>query len=458
MNTSDIIGFISNIYTTHPTLAMIFIVVNIIVWGGFLGLFILPLIPNLIKDYSNNPNANRDEGDDYEASEFGFFTKLSPKQVKIIIGQGDNFITCIMGYKGHTFRGLCDKTIPYNSTKHWNVISTTDEFEDVQKTIPNKFRGKPDANPISDCPKISILNVPIYPIILMWYVWKRWVYWTTGGYVFTGISPWRKVRTYPIERIDKRTGDLIRDYSDHLRVGDFEFPVITPESDTQDNVPVRIDLTAIVRVYNPYEAAYGTDNWASRLTSAVRDAVTSYTRPRPLNEVLSAKNVDPSTVNMLAEAVMLIGSSECSQLDTITTFGLTLTQVLVSDISVPLEMRTKLADAAQATVDAQAIITRAQGEARAKVINAEGTKTELELIAQGNAAGIREQSIVTKEYGNIGLAVLAAQRDRDMAKSAGEKGIVIIGGNSSNTPDPIQVAMLQELKDLKLRNQLKEEE
>lgn len=398
------------------------------VLGVFFGvgifLFTLPLIPTAIERLSNHPNRLRGKStgtDEYPVDHFGFFTKLAPGQVKIIEA-GDRFLRCIMRFDGHTFAGFDrSQELVRNRSGYWEVIPTSD--------------GQDDAHPITR---------PLGPVrlfnLFIW-IWASWVYSLTG-YVFIGLYPWRRVRTYPIKRF--KTKKLsngseetyrVDDYSDHFRVADFQFPVVIPETDTQDMMQVRVHLDGLIRVSNPYLAAYHTDDWAERAEAAITDRVTAYTRPRPLSDILAAQSEEDS--EHLALAVKSIGDPSQTTSDTITVFGLKLVQVLVTDIS-PVETtsntKKRISDLAFARIE------RKSAEER----------------AHGDAAQLARQIEVVKEGGPAGFAVLASERNVRTAKAAGEKGIVVVGGASE--VDPIQTAMLHELRDINLRKQLTLEE
>lgn len=403
----------------------------------FMFLFVLPLIPGAVASLANNPNANDprrkeqergSEERDYPPSTFGFFTKLAPGQVKII-ERGERFVHCIMRYDGHLFLGETkkrtpDKEIPRNTSQYWEVVKT-------DKDLTEK-----DSHPIPT-PKwrwtIAFFGIPV-----LWWLWKRWVYMVTG-HIFTGVYPFQQVLVYPIERSRtvKRSDGVeevfrVADYSDHFRVADFRFPVLTPSADTKDKIAVKALNELIARCFNPYLTAYGTDDWSPRLYAAASDGVTNFTRPRPLEEVLSGT---AETIRALGSEIKRIGerpvSGRASVVDVPNStlpFGIEISQVLTVDISLanPSDAQ-KLGDLAIARVDRQAKEERAKGD----------------------AAQLREQAEVMNQYGHHGLAVLAAERNVRTADAAAKgKGAVVVVGGGSNTVDPIEAAMLHELKQL----------
>lgn len=431
--------------------------------GGFVFLFILSVLPGGIARLANKPNRYRPSEDamtkDYPVSEFGFFTQLAPGQVKII-QMGGRFVRCIMKFNDHTFYGfiLENDNIPNNELdishgKYWEVVKTDGKYPDAHP-IPRPLLTRTDLG----IPNKWILRLGYLPVRIPWWLWKRWVYDLTG-YVFTGVYPFRAVMTYRIERNKRNRNNQGRevhitkeDYSDHFRVADFQFPLIIPEADTSDKIPVRMYIDIILRVYNPYEAAYETDNWASRLESATADTVSIYTRPRPLEEVLSA--VGEEAARTLSHEIKEIGtlpdkdtqelpkkkSKDGKRVTEVTSFGLIISQVLITDIS-PIEpssdAQRKLGSLAYARIESDAMAARAVGQ----------------------AAELREINKAVQDAGETGLAVLEARTRVNTAEAAGDRAIIILGGNNNTTVDPIQVATLKELKALnkKIAKTAKEE-
>ncbi len=364
-------------------------------------LFILPLIPTAVERLSNKPNRFRNDSKiaDYSVSNFGFFTSLAPGQVKIIEA-GDRFIRCIMRYNGHTFAGFVDSSISENTSDYWEVIKTP--------------VGKDDAHPFP-APEIGLS-------VLFW-AWQRWVYHLTG-YVCVGIYPFRRVRTYTLDRFKKaRDGSIIEieDYSDHFRVADFMFPVEIPKADTSDMSTVRVEVEAIPQVHNPFMVAYQTDDWANRLASEIRSDVAGYTPTRPLTEVLAAKN------NGGPDGLIQVLMKESA------TPGIRMKQVLIPDIS-QVEPDTEI------------------GKRTAALAVARVDRAVKEELAIGDAAQLKAQIDVVKEGGNIGLAVLSVEGNVRTAKAAGDRAVVVLGGNGGSA-DPIQAAMLHELKDINPKTQ-----
>lgn len=411
----------------------------VVLVGAFVGflsfLFALPLIPTVIERLSNKPNRNRAHDPKAPVSDFGFFTPIQDGQVKII-QRGDKFDSCVMAYDGHTFKGEIEESLSKHDRAYWEVVSVLD----------GPYKGRTELDAISppepirgeDSNLLKVTKLLSTPIRYIWWMWKRWVYAITG-YVFTGIYPFRTVKTYSMVRYKKVKNaeghdDLVQvtDFSDHFRVADFEFPTKVPEADTQDKVPVSITIDGIARIFNPYDAAYGTDNWSSRSLTAIGDKVTHFTRPRPLEEVLSAKAAKPGEEEKESELrTAILNAGDRSKPDervSVVPFGMEFRQILISDIS-PVEPRTDIQK--QLAGLALARVNRAAQEEKAK----------------GDAAQLQEQIRVVKDGGQVGLAVLASERDVRTATAAGPRAVIVLGGGGNT--DPIQAAMLQSVNDLK---------
>ncbi len=400
-------------------------------------ILIAPFLPYVAEALSNKPNRYQENlmETTYKVSTFGFFTKLIPGQVKIIETKGGSFVRCIMRYEGHTFAGLVQNEIPINTSDFWRITETSKngvQCRDADPTMPLWKIGNEGS---------------LFRNFISW--WSSKVYsWT--GFVFVGIYPYRQVRTYKMARQEEMPGGATihkSDYSDHLRVADFEFPVVVKEADTSDMTQVMFEIKVIGRTFNPYLAAYATDDWATRLRAATIDRVTGYTRLHELKDVLAAKRSDTAG-NKLALNIMEIGTllpkkpkgrgatSEEKPLpiDTIVPFGIMITQVLITEIA-PVEStsltKKRLADVAYARVDSAAAAER----------------------AKGTAASLREQIAAVKEGGDVGLAVLAAEQSVRTAGAADKNAIVIVGGSGGDV-NPIQAAMLRSLRDKELQNKL----
>jgi regulator of protease activity HflC (stomatin/prohibitin superfamily) len=397
--------------------------------GFFLVLFVFPLVPGAVDALTNRPNrfkpsdsavVNPDSAlPSFPRSTFGFFTYLQPGRAKIV-ERGHRFMRVIMRYEGHMFEGERDNPLTTRDAGYWQVVELHDGDAHYRNSHPIPFPGKTWKG-------WRYARWCCYAALsIIWWSWKLWVYQITGA-VFTGIYPFQKVRVYPLEYNKKVTGGdgkitIVRvvSWSDHFRVADSQMHTLITEADTRDKIPVRVLLTGIVRTMNPYEAAYHTDDdWGGRMLSIFGSVVTMFTRPRPLDDVLSA---DDSTDSEAAAKFAKYIKDKANE-DTIP-FGMRIESILIPDISPSdPEIRKRLGDLAVARVDRDARLARADGEA--------GT------IAKVGAA-IEESSGAT-------LAAEIEGRVRT-AGAAGAGAVVMVGGSGVDTGT---AALLNEIRRLR---------
>ena len=391
-------------------------------------LFVVPAVPGFIELLINKPNRNQVGSTpidktipDFPKSQFGFFTFLQPGRVKII-ERGNRFIRAVMRLEHHMFNGEQENDLTPRHQEYWEVVKTPPEYTDSGPIPPHPWTkyGQFD----------WLVWITYSPISLLFWIWKRWVYKKTGA-VFTGIYPFQRVRIYPLEHFKRITGEKgevslqrILDYSDHYRVADFQYPLQVPHVHTKDKVPVKVLVNVVARVYNPYMTAYNTDDdWGSRLTASINDAITTFVRPRPIDDVLST---EPGDVHKLAQTIEKIGVYKTKK-GAVCEFGLIIRLAQILDVS-PSPMtdeERKLADLAFARID------KASREERAK----------------GDAALIRETGRALEEHPNASL-VLQIDGMVRAAEAAGKQGnLVLLPVGSSFSPD--QAALLHELRGIR---------
>lgn len=395
-----------------------------LVIGTFIALFALPLVPNAIANLSNNPNANRPEGEqatklEHPKSEYGFFTFLEPGRVKWI-ERGGKAIRALMAHPGHMFAGeRAGSGLSQKNPLYWEIEKTGSTG---RESHPIPF------------PTTHIMWFFYGPVSILWWLWKRWVYKITGG-VFTGFYPFQRIRVYPMEKFvmhvsdgsdGKERGTVLlvhkRDWSDHYRVADFQFPVLVPDANTSDKLAVMVLVNVIARTHNPFLTAYYTDDdWATRFMASVTHAVTDHVRCRPLDQVLSIKN-EPTERTALSDEIAAIGAKDGNAYD----MGIVIppeTPPQVLDISAAnKEHRNKLADVAIAEVDKKAAKIRAEGLAAS-------------TIEQGKALqSFPEALVIPLVEGRVRTAEAAAKNPN---------AIVIIGGDTGNS---MEAAILQQLR------------
>lgn len=363
--------------------------------AGFMGVIIGILFavvilalatPLFIGQLVNKPTPNGKSGPHY-------FTYPEEGKVKIIV-RGDVVIRMIMIYADHQFA----RSGNTDSNAHWDIKSGNSQ------------------NPLEG----------INPFLMLW---ARYVYWVTGA-VFTGFYPFQRVREYPLERVDVHRDEVAgadnlrlvvkRDYSDHLRVRQFLYPLRVAQADTQDNISVVVVLVIKAKVVNPHKAAFGVDRWDQQLQNLAANAVTNFTRTRPLSQVLAA--ADDADANALNEHVRSINEDTEK-------YGIEIDGVDILDISPNLtaEEKTKLYAAALAKPVGEATVI--DGKSRADA--------QRELNKAVQEGGIYSAQVMQAE-----AFVKAAEKAKD--------GAVIFGPGISS--EPVDAAQLAELRRLNRNN------
>jgi len=275
----------------------------------------------------------------------------------------------------------------------------------------------------------QLLWVLYSPLSVAWWLWKRWVYFTTGA-VFVGIPGFQGLKIYPMERFRRLTQSdgkvkLVRkeDWSDHYRVAHFQYPAQVAEVDTQDKIPVNVLLNEIAQVFNPYMVAYSTDDdWPTRFLGSVSNRITLFSRARPLDDVLVARN--PDVADELAKFITAGGrhGADPSQEGSTCEFGIKILESQVLDITPSNKQdEERLGELARARVQNQAD----------------------REYAKGRAAYIDEEGAAHARFPKSDVIINADALVR-AAEAAGKNGgTVILGGSSIN---PMDVAILNAIK------------
>ena len=417
----NVLGLLGGIVLWGFALLLFPVLTGVIV-GVFLGamaiLSILPFIPRSIEPLMIRPNRHRDQvGADghYEMSRTGFFTDLQQGRVKVKITWNGSFVTMLMDYDGRRFDGENPgNTLRSDQEDYWKVVNSGD---------------LPDSHPLPfPAPKGVVsarwLTWTLYaPFSVVWWAWTRLVYGLTGA-VWVGIPGFRTIRIYPLERFVVHTEQdgtrrLVQkwDYSDHYRVADFQIGIRVPSADTNDLMPVKVEFNEIGRVINPFLVAFNTDDqWPQRFSAAGVSAISTYTRHKPVRDVLAAQD---ST--MAKEMSEVVTSQMTASLASI---GIIVLESQYVDVSTVRETdATALGDVARAQVD----------------------KTARELRAQGEASPIREIGKAMRDFPEA-AHVPALEAQIRTAQAAGDRAIIILGNNSDIRPmDAVQVRELREL-------------
>lgn len=392
---------------------------------GFLGLMtalaIIPFIPRAIEPFMIRPNRHSNEaGADghYRMSRTGFFTDLQQGRVKVKITWNGSFVTMLMDYDGRRFEGE-DPRNPLRPDQegYWKVSLSGD---------------LPDSHPLPfPAPKMADSArwwawVLYAPFSVIWWTWTRLVYGLTGA-VWVGFPGFRTVRIYPLPRLvvevqedGTRKLEPKWDYSDHYRVGDFQLGIRVPAADTQDLMPVRVEFNEIGQVTNPFLVAFNTDDqWTQRFVSAGVSAISTFTRRKPVRDVLAAS--DAAAAEEMSTAVTERMNRSLNDI------GIIVRESQYVDVStVNPQDAERLGDVARAQVD----------------------KTARELRAKGEAAPIREIGQAMKDFPEA-RDIPALEAQVRTAAAAGDKAIIILG--NAGGIQPTDAAMLRELRALNAR-------
>lgn len=405
-------------------------------------LIILPVIPGMIGALANNPNRYRPDDPEeankrtYEPSHFGFFTSLAPGQSKWIESQGERAIRAPMRNPEKMYEGeKKENTFTGRNPDYWEVAQTEGGYEDSHP-IPfplNKWKGWKRSRWFF----YSTASVP-------WWVWKRWVYEITG-YVWVGTFPYRRLRVSRVDRyniLELEDGEeklvLVRDYSDHYRVIDFQFPVIVPAALTKDKFRVRVEINGICRVINTYKVAYFTDDrWSVRLTGAFRNAIINFMRTRDVDDVLTPdEKPRPEAENALAEAIKAIGEVIGEVMGEARSFGIYLPVL-------PQIRQLVLVD----DKDREALNRPRRARAEMEADN---------YLAKGKAAYLNEQGQALYDHPEAlaaGIPQIEGWIDTARELNNGNNtGILNIGGGAPPI-NPVEIAQLGELRKLRGQSQ-----
>lgn len=379
----------------------VFFAVMATLFGALIGLAICAIILMVLLPIYSSGNifVNTPGGD--KVSGFHLFTKIAPGQVKIIV-RGKKPVRMVMNTAGKRFARKGTK----NDPSYWEIV--------------NLEGGEQSEDPTSD----------INPLF-RW--WAKMVYETTGS-VFTGIYPIQRVYEYPLARTnierknEGRTGksnlsikDKL-DISDHFRTRQFLFPVHITEVETNDKIPLDVIGVCELEVINPFKAAYGSDSWNHTINNMVSDQIVQETKQISLDNALTANNhIEGRRIARVIE-----------ELDDDTEIcGINITAFRI------LEVNPVLDDAGHRAIQAEALATQ---EAKATRIIGEARADNLRALNKANAEG-GETAIATMEFEALVRAAEAAGKN-------GGSVILMPKGSGGNGNDPVQMAILAELKKL----------
>ena len=420
-----------------PVSVYIFVALLGIYTGLSLCLFVLPLIPGAIDSLSNKP---QEEGGNVNPN-FGFFVALEQGRV-VIIQRGKKFMFALMDFANHMWLGERHNSLTKRRPAFWEVVNSGVVHEEskgvVQDTVYHDTHPIPF--PVKD--KGDVLRrwwwVLYSPLSIHLWVWKRWVYSTTGG-VFTGIYPFQTVRTHKMAYMKKVLNpdgswklEPTKNTSNHYRVGEFQVLVTIAKAETQDSIELNVTISLILRVFNPFIAAYKTDgDLIGRILSIVSDEVGAYVRTKARNEVMNAKS--PDEARALAKAIFNLGirpTDENAPMPPLCEIGIETSRAQIEDIS--------LVDEGMAT---------ALGAKSIALVTQEAD----EILAKGLAA--YPKALLDATSGNpnaVKMAEIAAgvEMAKALAGSQNPGVMVTLGGHNSDQTAAIEAAVLQTLRQI----------
>lgn len=458
---------------------------------AYAALYLWAFIPPIVRRLTNNPNANKPEDYDgftdaatleYKPSSRGIFTSISPGQAKWIVNQGGQPVRGLLYHPGYMFLGdRPDNDLTPNNRAYWYVV-------------PSKwksFEGEEEigaSHPIPFPVKYVYLLWALYsPISVLWWLWKRWMF-SMLGVVFTGIYPWRRVRTHELEHFLSTTtanGEIVirrrLNYTDHIRVAQSMFPLEIPSVETLDQVVLKAKLSLVLRSFNIFLIAFNSDeDWTKRVKASVTDAAASELREnsyieqddkgnitvvaggkRKLQEVLMntgkrpnvldahwpnsealleqyqiyleqthnqrKENIDPEAL-FIWYVIHVLGDNDFpvhNGQSVTANFGVEFVEVQVQDLTVAdEELQRSLAGLAKARVEA----------------------LSTERLAQANAAQLREQGKALRDFPEA-QQVVAAEAGVRMVTAAKPGSIQILGvGGNQQGITAAEAAIIGELR------------
>lgn len=371
--------------------------------GMFVALFLLvialPLFPGVTNLLTNDPNN----------PSWSCFTFLEPGRAKII-ERGQRFKRVIMRRPGYSLQGeLKDNDLKPNNPDYWKVVRTP--------------LGEEDSHPIP-------LSLKKGELDLIWY-WSRLIYDITGS-IFTGFEPYQGVRRSKFKRQEKVPTEeggykfeIVDDYTDHYRVEDFQVFIKVVNAETSDQAPLSYDLGPIMRVVNAYEAAYESDDWLNQFLTELADGINRLTRALTREQIMSETGEFRAAYSRMEETLA----------EKAIDFGIDLRSMPLLDVEVTNpELRNALTK-----------ISEAQAKKRAAKHKAEARRIE----GQGEADAQAAIAASAQKHGTAGMAVIAAQRDIQVAQAAAAKGSTIIlnvGDKQGGSVDPKTAFLHQTLQ------------
>jgi regulator of protease activity HflC (stomatin/prohibitin superfamily) len=224
---------------------------------------------------------------------------------------------------------------------------------------------------------------------------------------FVAITAWKGVRIVPqgeewiVERLGKYHGTLspglniiipyLDDIAYKLITKDIILDVQEQEVITRDNAVILTNAIAFIKVTDPVKAVYGVTDFSEAIRNMIMTTLRSIVGEMELNEALSSRD---KIKLRLRESIA----------DEAIDWGLTVKSVEIQDIKPSESMQRAMEMQASADRERNAVVTRAEGQKQAMILEAEARlesakrdATAQVTLAEASAESIRR---VTAAFGN----------------------------------------------------------
>ncbi|PIJ49038.1 hypothetical protein BL250_17070 [Erwinia sp. OLTSP20] len=193
-----------------------------------------------------------------------------------------------------------------------------------------------------------------------------------------------------------------------LSTKDQMFDIPTQEVITRDNAVVSVNAICFVKIADPQKAAYGVENFEIATVNLGMTSLRATIGKMDLDESLSSRDV------IKGELLMAMA-------DQMTDWGLIMRSIEIQDINPSASMQVAMEQQAAAERERKAIETRAAGNKRAAILEAEGVKQSTILKAEAEQEAATRQAAAA-----ISLAEGTRQANQLLADS-----VSIAGGQSA---------------------------
>jgi len=300
---------------------------------------------------------------------------------------------------------------------------------------------------------------------------SRWL-----GIYYVGIPPFRTVYEYLFEWNEMRLGTngskevwSRKERTDFIYAVAFPYIFIVDEAETQDRLPVDVEIQATVRVVNPYKALFDTENWmevvSGALIAASRNFIGSEDYGDLVSEIRKTRSGDQASCQLCTSVLKLNDALENGTAGIHERYGVVIDMVDILRVDIAGERKAEILDATvqKYTADQKAYTTATLGKAEAEAALAKGTASakviELEGVAKASAienAGLAEAKALTARLaawnGGGTLNALIAQME---AMGSQGPGKTVVWANNpfvqkfSGLAEALDTLGLKSLDDLK---------